>query len=450
MLWAFLVLAPAVDWVPARWSSADPSSLDLVRQTRINCLLVEQKTWSQAFNSAAEKAGVATLGVVRPGSDFQDLPARIRAAGLTGVAAEGDLDPSLLAPLRDSKISVVTLGPRTRMRFDGAEAVIGTNQGVWAGINEVEDGSAKAAPSGGPWIDTNSGFLRFARALTGSRIWIGNVPPAGKVYPAARYLQAIGDAATSGARWVIALDADLERRLLAREEKALAAWKEIATVLDFYESHPEWRQLPPYSKLALVQEVDSGGLLSGGVLDMISVKHTPVKPVPGRKLSPGQIEGARMAVNADPASMTDAQKEILRQFTRSGGTLLTAPPGWKFPPQRPDQITLDKDDVEKIDAIWKDINSMTGRHNLGARLFNVSSVLSNLLGPPSGKPLVLHLVNYSDYAVENVTVHLLGKYSKVRLLQPGVPERTLATYDQEDGTGADIDKINTVAALIVE
>ncbi len=450
MLLAFLAVASIADWVPARWSSADPASLDLVKSTRVNCLLLEQSSWKPEFSEAAEKAGIATLGVIRPGADVKDLAARVRAARLTGVVAEGDLDPALLAPLRDSRIPVVMLGPRTKMKFDGADPVIGTHQGVWAGINEAEEGSAKAAPSGGPWIDTNAGFLRFARSLTGSAIWIANVPPKGKVFPAARYMQAIGDAAMSGARWVIALDADLDKRLQAREEKALTAWKQIAAVLDFYESHADWRKLPTYGKLALVQEVDSGGLISGGVLDMISVKHTPVKPVPGRKLAPSEMEGAKMAVNVDPAAMTDAQQEILRGFTRGGGTLLTAPPGWKFPPQRADQITLDRGDIEKLDAIWKDINSMTGRHNLGARLFNVSSMLSNLLGPASGKPLVLLLVNYSDYAVENVTVHLLGKYAKVRFLEPGAKERVLATYEQEDGTGLDIDKVSTVAALIIE
>jgi hypothetical protein len=336
------------------------------------------------------------------------------------------------------------------MPFDAADPVIGTNQGVWPGINEADDGAAKAAPSGGPWIDTNSGFLRFARALTASRVWIATVPPKGKIYPTARYLQAIGDAAMTGARWVVALDSDLEMRLYARQPQALLAWARITEVLAFYESHVEWRSLPAYGKLALIQDVDTGGLISGGVLDMISVKHTPVKPVPGSKLSTSAMEGAQLAVNVDPASMNDPQRNTLREFTRAGGTLLTAPPGWRFPPQRPDQITLDKDDIEKLDAIWKEVNSMTGRRNLGARLFNVSSMLSNIIGPVSGRPLVLHLVNYSDFAVENVTVHLLGRYSKARLLEPGRNERALATYEHEEGTGVDVDKVSAVAALIVE
>ena len=83
----------------------------------------------------------------------------------------------------------------------------------------------------------------------------------------------------------------------------------------------------------MVQDPAKGGLLSGGILDMIAVKHTPVRPVPRQRLTPGSLEGATMAVNVDADSLTPEQKEILRNFTRAGGTLLTGPPGWKD--QRP-------------------------------------------------------------------------------------------------------------------
>ena len=52
---------------------------------------------------------------------------------------------------------------------------------------------------------------------------------------------------------------------------------------------------------------------------------------------------------------------------------------------------------------------MIGRRNLGVRLFNVSSMLSNLLASPDGKSAIVHLVNYSDYPVENVDRALPGR-----------------------------------------
>ncbi len=131
------------------------------------------------------------------------------------------------------------------------------------------------------------------------------------------------------------------------------------------------------NRLAIVEDPSSGALLSGGVLDMIAVKHTPVRPVPLARLSEASLHGTSMAVNVDPESISPGQKEALRAFTKGGGTLLTAPPGWKIPAPAKDQITLDKKQLDQIDDIWKGINSMIGRTNLGARLFNVSGMLSS-------------------------------------------------------------------------
>ncbi|MBM3811752.1 MAG: hypothetical protein FJW20_08960 [Acidimicrobiia bacterium] len=443
MLLALLLLTNFADWIPARWTSSDPSSLELVRATPINCLLLEKEHWSPEFLDKAAGLGIATLGVVRPGDA---LP----KAKLTGLMLEGDFSGG--GEPAAGELPVIRVGPRAHMDFAGGAPVVGTHQGVWPGINVTEEDAAKAAPTGGPWIDTNAGFLRFARAATKAEIWIANRPPPGTAFPTARYLQAIGDAAIVGARWVVSLDEDFSRRLLAREEKALAGWETIAAHLRFYQNQKPWRGFTPRGQLALVQDSASGGLFSGGILDMIAVKHTPVRAVPSRLLSDEFMEGARMAVSVDPAALTEEQKETLGRFTRSGNTLLSAPAQWKFPPVTADKITLSKEEIETIDAIWKEINSMTGRRNLGARLFNVSTILSSLVGAPAGTPVLLHLVNYSDYPVESITAHVLGKYTKAMLHEPGRAPRSMPVYVVEEGTGTgiDIDKVSTIATLVLE
>ena len=62
---AALLLAMYPDWVPARWPSADPRSLDLLANTPINCLWLERPQWSAAFAAEAAKRGIVTLGVIR-------------------------------------------------------------------------------------------------------------------------------------------------------------------------------------------------------------------------------------------------------------------------------------------------------------------------------------------------------------------------------------------------
>ena len=438
MVFALLAVAITTASVPMRWPSSDPATLDLLKGSSVNCLLVEKRDWSAKFNTEAHRRNVWVAAVVRdgnaPGADL----------GFDAVVVEGD------SPAVEGKLPVIALPARAKMRFDAAP-VVGTYQGVWPGIVAEEGGTTKSAPSGAPWVNTNSGFLRFVRAAAPDKpVWIANLPPGKTVITAERYMQAIADAAMVGARWVIAFDEDFGTRLMAREAAAMKQWQQIGQFAGYFEAHPEWRNMQPLSLLALVQDVDSGALLSGGVLDMIAVKHTPVRPVPSRQLSSQSMAGTKMAVTVAPSSLTDAQREVLRAFARSGATTLNGPASWKFPQPKPGEITLSDADVKMLDDIWREVNTMTGRRNLGARLFNVSSMLSNLMQSPDGKKAVLHLVNFSGYPVENVTVHLLGKYKGATLVAPGAEPRRLEVYEVEDGTGIDVDSVRVAATLLVE
>jgi hypothetical protein len=455
MFVAFLLAAALGNWVPARWASNDPKSLHLLAETPINCLLIERPLWSQDFARQAAGRGIATLGVVRPGSDSIADARLAKSFEFSGVVMEGAFEEAAAEHIRkvlaDSAIPLVEMTTRGRMRFNSSDPIVGTFQGVWPGVQAQDDhGSAKSGPSGAPWINTNTGFLRFARAATKSAIWIANTPPQKAAIGLSQYLHAIGDAGMAGARWVVALDEDFSRRILAREPSALADWREIGIHLKYYEDHKDWSAMRAHSNLALVEDVDTGALLSGGVLDMIAVKHTPVRPVPYAKISPAAMQGAKMAVDVNPSALAPEQRDVLKAFTRSGGTMLTGPPGWKFESLRKDDITLGKADLDRLDEIWKELNSLTGRTNLGARLFNVSSMLSNLLEAPDQKQLVLQLVNYTDFPVENITAHVLGTFHTARLYRPNRQPQTLETYAVEDGTGIDIDKIGALGTVVLE
>jgi len=53
MLLALLLIASVGNWTPARWSSADPETLPLLRETPINCVLMERDNWSAEFAKSA-------------------------------------------------------------------------------------------------------------------------------------------------------------------------------------------------------------------------------------------------------------------------------------------------------------------------------------------------------------------------------------------------------------
>ena len=433
------------DWVPMRWPWSDPASLELLSGTPINCLLL--KTVAPDFVQAAAARGVVTLAVIAPGGDV----AKAMAAKVTGIVIEGD-SPEGTATMKEAAggAPVIELTSRSRMALGSHAAILGTYQGVWPGIAVEENGAKKAAPSGSVWIDTNTGFIRAVRAWGDATLWIANQPPPKTVVTGARYLQVIADAAISGARWVLALDDDFAARLARREPKSMADWKRMADLLRYFEQHPEWRHMQEYGKLAIVQDPAKGGLLSGGILDMIAVKHTPVRPIPRQHLSAESLAGATMAVDVDAGALTPEQKEVLSNFTRGGGMLLTGPPGWKDQSPPGDQITLDKAELERLNDIWRDVNSMVGRKNMGVRLFNVSSMLSNLLASADGKTAVVHLVNYSDYPVENVAVHFPAEYKRATLTTPEGVAKSLEVYPTEEGGGVDIDKVLVCATIKLE
>ena len=80
MLLALLLAAGIADWVPARWNSAEPASIEIVRRSPVNCLLLERNNWSPALIEAATRADIATLGVIRPGADVKEIPQQAAAA----------------------------------------------------------------------------------------------------------------------------------------------------------------------------------------------------------------------------------------------------------------------------------------------------------------------------------------------------------------------------------
>jgi len=442
-------VAPPSAWVPVRWPWADSRSLELLADTPVNCLLLKSPT--PELVAAAQARGVVALAVVTPGGGGREVGGAL-AAKVDGIVLEGEFPEGTAAAVAASNkgIAVIELVSRSRLALGSGAPVLGTYQGVWPGIALDEEGAKKSGPTSSVWIDTNTGFLRAVRAWGNPTVWIANQPPPKTAVATTRYLQAIADAGISGARWVAAFDDDLAARLAAREEGAMGAWKRITGLLAYFEKHPEWRAMQEGGQLAVVQDPGKGGLLSGGILDMIAVKHTPVRPIPRQQLSAEALAGATMAVNVDAAALTPDQKEVLRTFTRGGGTLLTGPPGWKDPTAAAGSITLEKAELERLNDIWRDVNSMIGRRNMGVRLFNVSSMLSNYLAAPGGKSAVVHLVNYSDYPVENVAMHYLGEFKHATLITPGAADKSLEVYKTEEGWGVDVDRVGVCATVRLE
>ena len=273
------------DCMPARWAPTEPASLSLLEASPINCLVVEEAALTPAFLEAARQRKLRVLASL-PADDTVAAAQRALKSGVDALYAESIAESDVLVAVRELATAagkpLVWLPERVRMPLQEEPAspglaITGTHQGLWAGVKLGHEGEAEAAPSGPPWIDTNSGFLRFVRTITPPEqsIWIANRPPPGQHVVAARYLQSIADAAMAGARWVLSFDDSFWQQLLAGEDAARDNWQQINHLLRFYQEHHRLTQLPDYSKLAIVQDAGSGALVSGSVLDMVESKHIP-------------------------------------------------------------------------------------------------------------------------------------------------------------------------------
>src|SRR5229473_7408017 len=102
MLFALLLLAGLTDWVPMRWISPDPKSLDLLKGTPINCVILDQQDVSPQFIKAAADAGVSTLGVIHPGEKATGEVRRAIDAKPAGVVLEGDFEAVTAERIRNT------------------------------------------------------------------------------------------------------------------------------------------------------------------------------------------------------------------------------------------------------------------------------------------------------------------------------------------------------------
>jgi hypothetical protein len=454
MLFALLALAAMPDWVPARWSSGDPKSLALLAGTPLNCLLLEPAQWNAEFARAAAEHGIATLGSLRRTADAETQALTAARLKLNGVVLEGDYEPALAdrirASLAHTNLILIELPNRQRIRLDSSDVIVGTSQALWPGVQIEHGGTVSTGPTSTPWIDTNSGFARFVRAATNAALWIGARPPPGSVFPVERYQLAIADAATVGARWIISLDQDFEARLLKGDHEALQDWRRIIAYESYFEDRKEWRAYRAFSQFELVQDAATGGLLSAGLLDMLAVQHTAVRPLPARRLSQESLHGARIVLNIDGASVSAEQRRTLDEFAASGGVVLNPPAGWRFAPPVEGRMTPDKQQAAQIQRVWEIAYQATARKNFGARTFNTSTVLFSCLASPDGNSLIIHLLNYTDYPAESISVQALGEWRRARLYKPEGAMQELEVYPVKDGTGVDVERLPVLATLRLE
>lgn len=174
------------------------------------------------------------------------------------------------------------------------------------------------------------------------------------------------------------MDADLERRLLAGDSQAAAGWKRIEACSRYFDDKAEWHGYRPYGRLAVVLDPATGGLLSGGILDLLSVLQKAALPAAASRLTAANLQGAQVVLNLDAGALYAQKAKALQAVQRAGGVAVNPSAGWQFPPVLPDQANPDRRQLDRIQPIWERAYDATALKNFGVRTFNTTSVIFNL------------------------------------------------------------------------
>jgi hypothetical protein len=371
------------DWTPLRWPSewSHPSALDLVSNSPVNFLLLQEKS---PLISQMQQRGLATL--------------------------EGSNAPP--------GVTIV--------------------KGEWPGVRAPQGGGS-AGPTGVPWVDSNGWQVRLARLRKSENaIWVQTTTPR-RVIGAAAYLLAIADAAMYGARWIIEPDADLSRDVAAGK---LDTWNRMMSAARFFAAHKEWNDYRAQGVVGIYSDFQGANEFTGGELANLTARQNqPYRILTG----PESWKGLKAILYANAEPPSAATKKVLIEFANSGGLVITggtwaAAEGTAAGSHQRYSIRgvgkgriASGDLTDPYQAAADAQILLSHRHDL-VRFWNGGSLGSYLTAPPSGKGALLQIVNYSGRPGNDpVSVRIAGPYreARIRQLEDAEPKPLDAIHQKE-------------------
>lgn len=467
-----LPLAWALDadkFVPVRWpggpleaaqhTGADAAipSLDVLRGTPINCLLVtwsgpadasivhEQQQSAGAFAKEAHTRGFAVLGVLQAGSDPVEAVEAAVSARLDGLALEPDFAD--LARLSQAAEHAAEL------------AVIPLQAGGGApGIRILSDsGAAVATPTSEPWIESNLWLVRALRAKGQTPVWLGFALENPSID---NYVRAIADSAAAGGQWVVAPDDNLLSGLANQRPEAMAKWHSITEALGFFTQHRAWPQFSATGPVGIVRDPATRYPdIADENLNLIARRRIPYRTTERALLCAADLEGLRALLATEISNPTESERSLFKTFVERGGLLVTGPWWAGTATKEQDfitqqlgkgQVIVYRDESPDPENLSKNLLHLLGKGNLGIRLFNAPTILPYVSASDDGKQLLVQMINYASGPSEAITVRVRGPYRTSRLLSLNGSVVDLPVERSEQDVELTIDRIQTYAALVLE
>ena len=409
----------ATEWTPMRWPVEwrDPSALDLLTGTAINCLLMESD------------------------AEFGAVIARARQEGINVVQAG--------APT--ARVSVV--------------------DGEWPGVKLTESGAldhAAAGPTGVPWIDSNGWKVRLASALNpGSQVWVSAASRKPRL-SAESYLMAVADAAAHGGRWIISLDSQLAEGIAARRPEALERWKRLTGAAGYFAARKDWSGYVPEAVIGIISDFTGRNeFMSHEILNLMARTNQQYRIIVKTAFSGSSLDGLRAVLYTDDEAPEPGLRKRILKFVEAGGMLITGPKWGDLPGAPVDggqhpryslracgkgRLAVARPDFEDPYIVANDsIVLISHRYEL-LRFWNGGAVGSYFAMAPDRKRGVVQMLFYAFILGDNrPTVRVAGQYKTARLWTFDQPApRNLEMEIQKDAVELHLPPVRSYAAAELE
>ncbi|MFN7994106.1 MAG: hypothetical protein U0Q18_10915 [Bryobacteraceae bacterium] len=433
-------------------------SLDLLRDTPVNCLLV---TWTGAdpeaereqhrvlkdYTAEAHRRGISVMALIPSMGSVAQSAAAAVDAGLDGLVLDGEYKDAAQVGAATRRLTANRGRELPVLMLPSGAAATAPGVRVFS-----EGGAVQATPTSEPWIDSNFWLVRLIRARGAETAWLGHTLEK----PTSRdYVRAIADAAAAGGHWIVAPDDALITGLAAHSFEAGKTWREIAAALRFFEDQAAWRNFLPTGPLGIVQEETSTAAEN---LNLIARRRIPYRILRREALSGDGLADLR-AVLVTGCNLSPAETGTLRKFAESGG-LVIAGPGWggvvpktgdfDERPTGKGRVAVYREEEPESEALSKDVLHLIGKDNLGIRLFHAITVIPSVSTNRDGSQLLIAMVNYAGEPADAVMIRLTGNYRSARLYTLDNAPTALELEKSPRGVEAKIPVIPVFAAVVLE
>ncbi len=453
---------------------ADPSTLQLLKGTPINCVVVDwaagaaedqaQQLALKPLIHAGRQLGLSFVGKVSAKDHLAAIVAGAHAAGLDAVTLEGPGSQALDLP-------TIRQFPNEKLEWNAATAVYIATDNAWPGVQlKTMDGdTAIAGPTAAPWVNSNGWFSLLARHMApGKTLWLDIDPPkSSHALPAEDYCLAIADSRVYASRWILSLDDKMRAAMLKRDPQAMDAWMRICETLAFFESHAEWETYKPMGVLAVVSDFSGpNAFTSGEVLNLLNRLQVQFLIMDRAHALTSPAEGLKGILWMDDDAPSPEQHEQLLTFVQQGGLLIAAkywgPPGitphkedWLFGYQIYDvlkgRIVVAESGLPDPYQLAGDAHLLVSRRNDFARLYNPGTTNCYSSIDPDRRKQVVQVLNYSTEVASYVTLWVNTKAKAARLWSPKpATSSALDCKPVNEGTSFDLPPLSVNCAVEIE